>query len=65
MADNQKTLGEIVDQVADSYFARGCDSFTANLYALRDVQLILMTSLDRLSSILQKLASNQEVSGNE
>ena len=49
MNDDRKTLGEIVDQVADSYFARGCDAFTANLCALRDVQHVLLKSVDLLS----------------
>lgn len=64
MSEKGKTLGEIVDQVADSYFTRGCDAFTANLCALRDVQHILLTAVNRLSSYLDKLASEQEVSGN-
>lgn len=43
MSNDKKsaTLGQVLDEIADRYFAAGHDSYTANLLALRDIVKVL------------------------
>lgn len=38
---NSATLGQILDEIADRYFAAGHDTYTANVLALRDIVKVL------------------------
>lgn len=48
MPDCDKSLGQIVDDMADKFFAQGNDALTSGLMALRYVALVIETSLDFL-----------------
>lgn len=48
MPDSYKSLGQIVDDVADQFFAQGNDALTSGLLALRYVVSVIETSLDFL-----------------
>lgn len=43
MSNDKKsaTLGQVLDEIADRYFAAGHDAYTANLLALRDIVKVL------------------------
>lgn len=49
-----KTIGQLVDEVADKYFASGMDPFTAGVRACLDVAKIQMKLLDELPVLMQR-----------
>ena len=64
------TLGQVVDAIADDYFARGNDALTANLMAFRDVYvafgLLLDCGVQVIRSSFPELAvQRQEVNSDE
>lgn len=42
MDENYKSIGEMVDRLADQYFAGGMDAYSANLRALLDTAKLLV-----------------------
>lgn len=55
MAD-KRTIGQIVDEVADRYFAAGMDSYTAGVKACLDVARVQMQLIDEIPKLLSKFA---------
>lgn len=68
--NNEMSLGQVVDAIAEDYFAKGADALTANLCALRDVTVAFSSLVDHgcqmLSSFISGIAaSREEVSSDE
>lgn len=53
----KKTIGQIVDEVADQYFAAGMDAYTAGVKACLDVAHVQMKLFDEIPKLLEKFAS--------
>ena len=51
----KRTIGQIVDEVADKYFASGMDAYSAGVKACLDVARVQIQILDELPKSLQKL----------
>lgn len=64
-----KTIGQLVDQLADKYFASGMDAYTAGVCACLDVAKAQIALFDELSRSILRFcngfpkAFRQEVSG--
>ena len=54
------TVGQIVDEVADQYFAAGADAFTSQLMALQYVERVLTETIGSLSNVLRSFDSSSE-----
>ena len=60
------TVGQIVDQIADDYFAQGADALTAYTMALRDVSLAFTSFAKNAVEMVSHLFGgflDQEVTG--
>lgn len=52
------TVGQVVDGLAEDYFAKGADAFTANYLALRDALFGFDRAFDLVSDFLSRLSSS-------
>lgn len=52
MAD--KTIGQLVDELADKYFASGMDAYSAGVKACIDVAQVQVQLLEQLPKVMQR-----------
>lgn len=55
MAD-KKSIGQIVDEVADQYFASGMDAYTAGVKACIDVARCQIELFEKIPKMLERFA---------
>ena len=53
---DQKTIGQIVDEVADQYFASGMDAYTAGVRACLDVAKCQIELFQSIPKMLERFA---------
>lgn len=52
--NKRKTIGQLVDEVADKYFASGMDAYSAGVRACLDVAKVQMDLLNKLPGMITR-----------